>query len=419
MTQVSYRFRCYPNKTQQAQLQRYFGSKRFVWNLCLAWRSNLYEALGESVTGVDLSRELTWLKRLEGYDWLREVPSTVLTQALRDQDRAFRNFFAGRASYPQFKARYHDQSIRFQIDQRRVTSYYRAGELLKLPGLGKLKVRWSRKPTGVPKMVTLSRDRAGRYFITLSVEEAIEPKPAAGQAVGIDRGVKAALVLSDGTAIANPRHLAQRQEQLARLQKRLARQKKGSNRRRHTVRRIARLHARIADTRRDWLHKTTSRLVDENQVIVLEDLNVAGMTASAKGDREQPGKQVRQKAGLNRAILDVAFSELARQIEYKAEWYGRTVLKVDRFYPSSKTCSACGHRLDELRLDVREWTCPKCGIEHDRDINAARNILREGLKRLTPGGTGEVRASGGEGACPVAVSARIVELSNPCPEQGR
>ena len=124
---------------------------------------------------------------------------------------------------------------------------------------------------------------------------------------------------------------------------------------------------------------------------------MAGMTASAKGDREQPGKQVRQKAGLNRAILDVAFSELARQIEYKAEWYGRTVLKVDRFYPSSKTCSACGHRLDELRLDVREWTCPKCGIEHDRDINAARNILREGLKRLTPGGTGEVRASGGEG----------------------
>ena len=186
MTQVSYRFRCYPNKTQQAQLQRYFGSKRFVWNLCLAWRSNLYEALGESVTGVDLSRELTWLKRLEGYDWLREVPSTVLTQALRDQDRAFRNFFAGRASYPQFKARHHDQSIRFQIDQRRVTSYYRAGELLKLPGLGKLKVRWSRKPTGVPKMVTLSRDRAGRYFITLSVEEAIEPKPAAGQG-GRDR----------------------------------------------------------------------------------------------------------------------------------------------------------------------------------------------------------------------------------------
>ena len=206
MAKVSYRFRFYPNKTQQALLRRYFGCKRFVWNTCLSWRSNLYHSLNESVNVVDFSQELTWLKRLDGYAWLREVPATVLIQGLRDQDRAFRNFFEGRADYPNYKARHHAQSIRLQIDQRRVASYYRAGEWLKLPGLGRLKIRWSRIPHGIPKMVTVALDRSGRYFVSFSVEETVTPKAAVGKAVGIDLGVRDAVILSDGNRHSNPRH---------------------------------------------------------------------------------------------------------------------------------------------------------------------------------------------------------------------
>lgn len=430
----AYRSRCYPTATQAELLKQFFGAKRFVWNRCLAWRSNLYDVFGESVTGVDFSRELTWLKKLETYQWLKQVPATVLVQALRDQDKAFQQFFKEPSvGYPRFKSRHHGQAIRFQLDQRVVMNHYRAGELLKLPGLGPIKIKWSRVPNGVPKMVTITKDPAGRYFVSMGIEEEIPAKVSAGSAVGIDLGTLTSMTLSNGWQVANPRHLAKRKAQMKRLQQRLARQKKGSNRRSQTQRRIARLHARIADCRREYLHQVTSRIVDENQIIVIEDLNVKGMTASSAGDRENPGKNVRQKAGLNRSILDVSFGEIVRQLEYKSAWYGRTLLKVDRFFPSSKTCSCCGHKVDELRLDVRSWTCPKCGTEHDRDINAAINILNEGLKQLghadslsaatfppsvavTPGGAGEVRDFGGEGASPTAVSPRSSDQPNACLE---
>lgn len=176
----------------------------------------------------------------------------------------------------------------------------------------------------------------------------------------------------------------------------------------------------MADTRREHLHRLATRLVRETEVIVVADLNAEGMGRSARGSREEPGRNVRQKAGLNRCLKDAAFGERVRQLEYQAACFGRTLIRVERFYPSSKTCAACGHRLDELRLGVREWTGPKCGTAHDRDINAARNLEAEGLRILeqTPAGAGEVRAPGDERACPVAVSARSPLRPSPCLEQG-
>lgn len=375
MIQRSYCFRIYPTAVQIVLLAQFFGAARWVGNAALAWRSHCYKELGEKVTGVDFSRELTWLKKLEPFAWLAAIPATVLTQVLRDQDRAFANFFAKRAKYPRFKKRREAASIRFQLDQRVVMNAYRAGEFLKLPGLGALDVRWSRVPGGVPKMVTIRRDACGRYFVAFMVEEHVEPLPASTKSVGVDLGVKDIIVTSDGRKTGNPKHLKRYQRRLKLAQRRLSRKRKGSNRWRKQVKRVARIHARIADTRSDHQHKLTTGLIREHGVIAIEDLNVRGMTASAKGTVEAPGKMVAQKAGLNRAILDAGFGEIRRQLEYKAQFYGRTIILADRFAPTSKTCSECGAYQADMPLNVRVWTCPDCGAVNDRDSNAARNIL--------------------------------------------
>lgn len=421
MKRKSYKFRLYPNKTQQALLRQFFGAKRFVWNTCLAWRSHWYQEFKESVNGIDFSRELTQLKKLDSYAWLKNMPASILQQGLRDQDTAFKRFFKEGAGYPKFKSRHHQQSIRFTMDQRVVMNNYRAGSLLKLTGLGAIKVRWSRLPEGIPKMVTVSQDTAGRYFVSMSIEENIKPMPSVGKTVGIDLGTLTTMTLSDGTWFGNPRHLLRHKDQLNKLQQRLARQQKGSNRRSKTRLRIGKLHARIADCRREYLHQITTKIIHENQVIVLEDLNVKGMTASSKGNKENPGKRVKQKSGLNRSLLDVSFGEIARQLEYKADWYGRTVIKVDRFFPSSKLCSTpgCNYKADKMSLDIREWTCPQCMAVHDRDINAAINIETEGLNKLAPvvmKGP-QLRDAGGEGVYSMAVSPRKSDQPNACLEQ--
>jgi putative transposase len=330
----------------------------------------------ERVSGVDFSRELTWLKRLESLAWLKAVPATVLTQVLRDQDRAFANFFTKRARYPRFKKRRTGASIRFQLDQRCVLNTYRAGERLKLPGLGALKVRWSRIPDGIPKMVTLRRDPAGRYFVAFMVEEPIEQAAPSQRSVGIDLGVKDVLITSNGQKSGNPRHLRRYRRRLKWAQRRLARKQKGSQRWHKQRQRVARLHGRVHDARQDFLHKQTTALVQANGVIAIEDLNVHGMSASAKGTTEAPGKQVRQKAGLNQSILDASFSEIRRQLDYKCHWHGRVLLVTDRFAPTSKTCSGCGAVQAEMPLQIRDWSCPACGAVHDRDVNAAVNVLR-------------------------------------------
>ena len=375
MNQRSHQFRFYPTEAQAKTLGQCFGAARWVWNTALAWRSAAYKIDGERVTGVDFSRELTWLKTLEPYAWLCDVPATVFAQTLRDQDRAFANFFAKRARYPRFKTRRAAASIRYQIDQRMVMNVYRAGEMLKLPGLGALDIRWSRVPGGAPKMVTVRVDACGRWFVSFMVEDHIEPLPASASGVGVDLGVNDIVTTSDGRKSGNPRHLKRYRRRLKLAQRRLSRKRKGSNRWRRQVKRVARIYARVGDTRADFQHKLTTGLIREHGVIALEDLNVRGMTASAKGTAEAPGKKVAHKAGLNRSILDAGFGEIRRQLEYKARFYGRTIVLADRFAPTSKTCSQCGAYQADMPLQVRVWTCPDCGAVHDRDSNAARNIL--------------------------------------------
>jgi putative transposase len=383
LVQRSYKLRIYPTRAQAQRLARDFGSARWVWNTALAWRSDLYRREGVSVSGVDFSRELTFLKRLPGYDWLAEAPSTILVQKLRDQDKAFANFFARRAKYPRFKKKRHAQSIRYQLDQRVVAGAFRPGELLRLPKLGALKVRWPRersgkaKLEGIPKMVTLSRDAAGRYFVAFMVEEPVQRLPEKPNGIGVDLGVKDLAITSEGEKLGDLRPLKRLRRRLKRAQRVLSRRRKGSANRRRAQARVARLHARIADLRREIVHQTSHALVAQAGLLALEDLNVRGMSRSARGTVESPGRRVRQKAGLNRSILDAALGELRRQIQYKASWHGRDLVLVDRWFPSSKRCSACGHLMAEMPLSVRHWTCPSCGTRHDRDINAARNVLSE------------------------------------------
>jgi putative transposase len=359
---------------QVALLAQFFGAARWVWNTALAWRSHWFKALGEKVTGVDFSRELTWLKKLEPLSWLASVPATVLVQTLRDQDRAFVNFFAKRARYPRFKKRRAAASIRFQLDQRVAMNSYRAGELLKLPGLGALDVRWSRVPGGVPKMVTVRRDACGRYFVSFMVEETIEQAAPSTKSVGIDVGLKDVIVTSDSDKSGNPRNLRRYQRRLKRAQRRLSRKRKGSNRWHRQRKRVARIHARTKDARKDFLNKQTTALVRDHGAIAIEDLNVKGLA----------------RTRLAKSMSDAALGELRRQLEYKCQWHGRVLLVADRFAPTSKTCSRCGTVQAEMPLQIRDWTCPDCGAVHDRDVNAAVNVLM-----FATGGRPESHARGG------------------------
>lgn len=397
ITQRAYRFRIYPNAGQSQQLAVEFGNARFVWNMGLFARQQVRllhgrVELGERVTRktgevravntVDcgaLNAALTQLSREPGYEFLKEGTRACLTQTLIDQDKAFKNFFEGRAKFPKFKGRFDKQAVRYHLDQRRIAQNYAAGSLLKLPKLGALKVRWSRIPTGTPKMATVSKDHSGRYFVSFSCEEFIKPLAATDRTVGVDLGICDVAVTSDGWKSGNPRHLKQRLRHLNRQQRALSRKQKGSKRREKQRVRVAKLHARIAASRADFLHKTTTALVRRSDVIALENLNVAGMVKNRH---------------LARAISDVGMGEFRRQVEYKTKWYGREAIVVDRWAPTSKTCSDCGHRLTKLSLKVRIWTCPECGAVHDRDVTAAKNILQFAVELKRPEGIGSLRVEG-------------------------
>ena len=336
--QRAYRYRFYPTAEQRLSFEAHFGAARWVWNRALEFRAKAYRRRGESVTGVDFSRLLTRLKRTARHGWLRDTPSTVLTQKLRDQDRAFANFFAGRAKYPRFRKRRTAQSIRFQLDQRCIQRTFDANDRrLVLPGLGPLRLRWSHRPRcsdctdapgcpgcPKPKMVTVKRDAAGRWFVSFMVEEALRAAgPALNPVVGVDLGLKDLLTDSGGGRVAPLRALQRRLRGLRRAQRVLSRRRRGSGR---------------------W-------------------------------------------------------HELVRQIAYKAEWAGRVHVQVDPWFPSTKRCSACHAVREDLTLADRRWRCWGCGTGHDRDVNAARNLAQEGLRLLNeqrPRGLGRsMRVEGG------------------------
>jgi len=367
----AFKFRFYPTDEQAAELGRTFGCVRLVYNTALVARTTVWSQEARRVTYAESSGLLTEWKQSEELAFLNEVSSVPLQQALRHLQGAFANFWAKRAGYPRFKSR---KKSRLSAEYTRSAFTFRDG-VLKLAKMAEpLDIVWSRPlPEGTePSTVTVSRDSAGRWFISMLCEDAsIRPlPPAPNQVVGIDVGITALATLSTGKKLENPKSEKKDRERVARAQRELARKEKGSKNREKARVKVARVHARIADRRRDHLHKLTTRLVRENQTIVIEDLSVRNMLGNHT---------------LARAISDAAWSELRSQLEYKCAWYGRDLVVVDRFYPSSKICSVCGHQVSALPLDVREWTCAACGAVHDRDVNAACNLEAAGLAVIACG----------------------------------
>jgi putative transposase len=351
-TKRAFRYRFYPTLEQAVELTQTFGCVRYVYNSALRFRTDAYYERHERLGYHEASAALTTLKQQSETAWLHEVSSVPLQQALRHLDKAFRNYFEGRAKYPAFKKKRSRQAATYANSAFRWDAESRALTLAKMDT--SLDIHWSRSFTGTPSTITISNDTAGRYFVSFLVEEDIDSLPVVNTMVGMDVGLKDVAALSTGENIPNPRHLRRSERCLAHAQRNLARKQKGSRNREY---------ARMADQRRDGLHKLTTRLIRENQTVCVESLAV---------------KNLLRNHTLAKASSDAGWGELMRQLEYKAVWYGRTLVKIDRWYPSSKRCHACGHVLDSLARDTRQWTCPECGVRHDRDINAAKNILAVG-----------------------------------------
>ena len=359
----SYKYRFYPTPEQAEQLARTFGCVRYVYNRALAERSRAWTQEQRRVTQAETSRMLTQWKRDPETAWLAEPSKGPLQATLRHLQDAYSRFWNKQAGYPKFKkkGRSKDSATYF-----RNCFTYRNGQIKLAKQSEPLDIRWSRPlpEDADPSQVTVSRDSAGRYYISILVDDTIAPHPPTDTTVGIDAGITTLYTLSTGEKVANPRHEKKDREKLARAQRQLSKKKKGSKNREKARRKVARINARIADRRRDYLHKLSTRLVRENQVIAIEDLSVRNMI---------------KNHSLARTISDASWAQFRTMLEYKADWYGREVIAIDRFYPSSKTCSACGMLQDSMPLNIRDWTCPSCGKTHDRDVNAAKNILAAGL----------------------------------------
>ncbi|MDW8810005.1 RNA-guided endonuclease TnpB family protein [Streptomyces scabiei] len=358
----AFKYRFFPTDAQAAELSRTFGCVRKVYNMALDARTRAWTRQ-ERINYNQTSAMLTEWKKTEELAYLGEVSSVPLQQALRHLQVAFTGFFGKRAKYPRFKSR---KKSRRSAEYTTSGFRFREGKLILAKMAEPLDIVWSRPlPEGAtPSTVTVSQDAAGRWFVSMLCDDAVTSAPATTNAVGIDLGITSLATLSTGEKITNPKHERKDRARLARAQRELSRKAQGEGANRAKARRkVARVHARIADRRRDFLHKLTTRLVRENQTVVIEDLTVRNMVRNHK---------------LARAVSDAAWTDMRSMLEYKTAWYGRELVVVDRFFPSSKLCGACGTIRAKLPLDVRMWTC-ECGAVHDRDVNAAKNILAAGL----------------------------------------
>jgi putative transposase len=378
--------RLYPTPEQELALAKSFGCARWYWNFALNACIGHYQETGKSLKLAVYKGMLPQLKK--DYPWLKEdCYSSVLQCVAINLNKAYQNFFEGRAKFPRFKSKHHKQSIQYP------QSVTVVNQTLKFPKIGEIKAIFHREITGTIKTVTISKTPTNKYFASILCEvEATEVKKLGDKIIGIDLGLKDFAIVHDGESVtkySTPKHLKRHQKNLARKQKKLSRKTPGSKSREESKKIVAKVHERIANSRQDFLHKLSRKLVNENQVIVVENLNVKGMVKNRK---------------LSKAISDVGWGMFVNFIDYKLQQRSGKLIEIGRFFPSSKTCSCCGYLVDELPLDIREWYCPNCNTHHDRDINAALNIRTEGIRILTEGGGNPVFADGGRVSPPACKS---------------
>ena len=392
----TFRFRLEPTAGQAQALAQFAGARRWVWNWALAEMQRYYKETGKTLPASILSARLTALKGEPQTAWLREIDSQALQQTLADLRQAFVNFFERRARYPRFKSKKRDRA-RFRIPQRVKV----VGNGVQVPKIGRVRLRLSQPVVGTTKSATVKQDACGHWFVTLVAKREVPvvklPAPDPERTVGIDLGLKDAIVCSNGLRVAAPRFYRRGERMLRRAQRVHSRRKKGSRNRAKARAKVARVHQRVANQRADFLHKLTTPLITNHDAVCTEDLSVRGLA----------------RTKLAKSTLDASMGTLRWHLEYKGQWYGTHVVAVDRFYASTQLCHACGFKKEGLTLADRVWTCPHCGVLHDRDLNAALNIKKEGLRLLAVGHTESRNACGRAVRLPMAagpVEARIPQL---------
>lgn len=363
----AYKYRLYPNKQQEELIQKTFGCCRFVYNQTLVYRNETYDKEKKSINKIDCNNYCNRILK-QKYEWLREVDKFALNNAIYNMDNAYQKFFKEHTGYPKFKSKHNNnKSYRTNFTNGNIAVNF-DGNKVKLPKLKCVKAKIHREFVGKIKSATISQVPSGKYYVSILVDTEHIPIESTGCIIGIDLGIKDLLITSDGEKFDNIRTTKKYENKLEKEQRKLSHKKKGSKNYKKQRIKVAKIHEKIHNTRIDNLHKISHKLISENQVIVSENLSVSNMV---------------KNHNLAKAISDCGWYELTRQLQYKADWNDRQYIKIDRFFASSQTCSNCGcANRDTKDLSVREWICPECGTHYDRDINAAKNILEEGLKQI-------------------------------------